>query len=143
MKTKIKKYLLQALAGAGFLLLPLASAQAQQIVYPCSIGPTRSLPAGGGWGDESRCDCGNGGIRGGVFASDNTFAWLWSAGPSAGEVWVQLEMEHPTRGNVGFRFIDAAAGGPYFVNGGSGRNDAMQTTTRFTWTGRYRTVCYQ
>jgi len=142
MKTTIKRYLLQALAGAGFLLLPLASAQAQSGDF-CSYGPIRSLPAEGGWGDESRCDCGSGNIQGGVFASDNTFAWLWSAGPSTGEVWVLLEMEHPTRGNVGFRFVNAASGGAYFVNGGSGRNDPMQTTTRFTWTGRYRTVCFQ
>jgi hypothetical protein len=141
MNTKIKKYLLQVVAAAAFMLLPLASAHAATI---CNTGPIQSLPAGGGWGPESPCSCGTGNIQGGLLASSNTFGWLWSSGPSTGQVWVQLEMKLVQGSDAGFWWGERTAGGYYFVNGGGGLAESMVTQyPDYAWTGRYRSVCAQ
>lgn len=139
MNTKIKRSLLQVVAAAAFMLLPLASAHASVV---CSEGPVRDVNAGE-WQD-SQCNCGSGNVSGGVLASTNTFAWLYANGPSHGQVWVQLEMQTPAGVNLGWFWAERAAGGYYMAHAPGGLAEAMKTSTlNYSWTGKYRSICAQ
>jgi hypothetical protein len=141
----IKNIVASILLAMGFMLLPLTSAQAEDRY--CS-GPWMQLQAGKEWGPESSCNCQVGGhyVRGGVLASTNGWAWLWSEGK--GVVRVVIEATHRGGGFDGKRvlYMQRANGKPYAAENGNGVAEQMYFPNvgggELKWTEFYRSECY-
>lgn len=140
----IKNFVAPILLAMGFMLLSLASAQAEDRV--CN-GPWLQIENGKEWGLESSCNCLVNGtyVRGGALASNIGFGYLWSQGK--GRVRVILEATQKGGGFDGKRvFVPLRANGaPYSVENGGGLTEQMyfpQLEGEISWTRFYRSECF-
>jgi hypothetical protein len=127
------------------LIAVLSAASPAAALTDCAFGPWVSVPNYWGWGPASECNCGTT-VAGGMYASNQTYAYGWANGATTRQVRLQILMVDPWDPQV--QVVQNAIRNPgpstglFTVKGGSATEGAFYGgSANLIWAYVYRSVC--